>query len=228
MGQIRHLGVDSGQKTGLDILLRRLSKMARFPTTEAEVMALAQEMTTGLIANVAIYPAPPVTVIDLGAAASAYIVARDVAVAAQAAAEQATSDKDDALQALVDDMKIDLRYAENTVDFDDDKLKLIGWGGRKARTALQVPGQPRTLEAPREGEGWIFLDWKAPVDGGKPAAYKVTRRERPDGSWTDVATAIETEFTMTNQERGKEWEYRIIAINKAGEGEPSNTVMAVL
>ena len=31
-----------------------------------------------------------------------------------------------------------------------------------------------------------------------------------------------------NQERGKEWEYRVIAVNKAGEGELSNTVMAVL
>jgi hypothetical protein len=31
-----------------------------------------------------------------------------------------------------------------------------------------------------------------------------------------------------NQERCKEWEYRVIAVNKAGEGQPSNTVMAVL
>ncbi|MEW5995359.1 MAG: hypothetical protein AB1744_13335 [Candidatus Zixiibacteriota bacterium] len=27
---------------------------------------------------------------------------------------------------------------------------------------------------------------------------------------------------------GKEWEYRVIAVNKAGEDGPSNTVMAVL
>ncbi|UCC29353.1 MAG: fibronectin type III domain-containing protein [Phycisphaerales bacterium] len=40
--------------------------------------------------------------------------------------------------------------------------------------------------------------------------------------------AIERQTTLSGQERGKEWEYRVIAVNKAGEGEASNTVMAVL
>jgi hypothetical protein len=39
--------------------------MARFPSTEADVVALAEAMETGLAANVAIYPAPPVAVLDL-------------------------------------------------------------------------------------------------------------------------------------------------------------------
>jgi len=84
------------------------------------------------------------------------------------------------------------------------------------------------LEAPRQGDGWVFLDWKAPIDGGAPSAYKVMRRERPAGAWAETATAVISEATLVEQPKGKELEYRIIAVNKAGEGEPSNTEMVVL
>ena len=154
---------------------------------------------------------------------------QDTALAAAAAAEAATTAKDEALEALADAMKADLRYAENTVNFDDDKLKLIGWSGRKAATTLTPPGQPRLLEAPKQGEGWVFLDWKPPADGGRSAAYTIERRAAgADDHWQAVATAIETEATLVAQPRGPELEYRIIAVNKAGDSPPSNTVMAVL
>ena len=39
---------------------------------------------------------------------------------------------------------------------------------------------------------------------------------RPSGPWTDAGMAIESEITLSNEERGKEWEYRVIAVNKAG------------
>jgi hypothetical protein len=107
-------------------------------------------------------------------------------------------------------------------------LKKIGWSGRKTPQELVAPGQCRTLEAPRQGEGWVFLDWKEPIDGGKPAAYKIQRRERPAGEWQDVAVAMDSETTLVDQPRGKELEYRAVAVNKAGDGEPSNTVLAVL
>lgn len=202
--------------------------MARFPSKEADVVVLAQNLSVGLDASAAVYPSPPVTPADLQTALTAYIAAREASVAAVAAAEEATAAKDEALQNLTDEMKADLRYAENTVDFDDDKLKLLGWGGRKAKTSLETPGQTRSLEAPRQGEGWVFLDWKDPVDGGKVAAYKIQRRLRPKGSWTDIGMAIESEATLSAQEQGKEWEYRVTAVNKAGEGQASNTVTAVL
>ncbi len=202
--------------------------MATFPRTEPEIIALAEEMIAGLTANPTVYPAPPVDIAALTHARDTYLTARNDAVAARAAAEEATGVKDTICGFLIESMKSDLRYAENTVNFDDAKLKLIGWSGRKARTQLEPPGQSRSLEAPRQGEGWVFLDWKAPTDGGKPSAYRVTRRERPAGPWADVATAIETEITLVDQTRGIEFAYRIIAINKAGEGQPSNTVIVVL
>ena len=157
-----------------------------------------------------------------------YNIRRQELVAAQAAAESATADKDEALETLVEGLKADIRYAENTVDFDDDRLKLLGWAGRKGPTPLAVPGQTRLLEGPRQGAGWVFLDWKGPADGGKAAAYTIERRERPAGPWKQVATAIQTEATLVDQPRGAELEYRVIAINKAGAGPPGNTVVVVL
>ena len=202
--------------------------MARFPKAEAEIAALSQAMVSGLTANAATYPAPPVLPAALTTLVSAYTTAKNTAIAAVAAAEAATASKDDALENLTDAMKSDIRYAENKVDYDDDKLKLIGWAGKKNPTPLAIPGQARLLEAPKQGDGWVFLDWKAPVDGGTPSAYRVTRRARPAGAWEDVATAVISEATLVEQPKGKELEYCIIAVNKAGDGEASNTAMVVL
>ena len=125
-------------------------------------------------------------------------------------------------------MKSDIRYAENTIDFDEDKLKLIGWAGRKERTPLAPPCQARLLEAPKQDKSWVFLDWKAPAKGGRPKAYKVERRLRDGGGWQDVATAILTEATLVEQPQKTELEYRVVGINKAGQGQPSNTINVIL
>ena len=157
---------------------------------------------------------------------TAFSTAKNGSVAAQATAEQATGAKDVKLTDLVEGMKSDIRYAENTVNFDDEKLKLIGWGGRRAPVPLLPPGQTRLLEGRNLGDAAITLTWKAPVDGGKPSAYRIMRRERPEGLWGDVGTAVVTEVTLFEQPRGKEFEFRVVAVNRAGEGEPSNTIVA--
>lgn len=201
--------------------------MATFPSTETEVAALALTMVGGFDDNVGVYPSPPVATLDMTALLNAYNDAKGAAVAATAA-ESATSAKVVALEELVAAMKSDLRYAENTVDYDDEKLKLLGWAGRKEPTPQTPPGQTPSLNVVKQGEGWASFTWKSPVDGGNPSAYRVMRRERPAGLWLEVHTAVITEATLVEQPRGKELEYRIVAVNKAGEGEPSNTEMVVL
>jgi len=66
------------------------------------------------------------------------------------------------------------------------------------------------------------------VDGAAVASYKIECHERPAGDWTLISVALECEATLNNQERGKDWEYRIIAVNKTGEGAPRNTAAAVV
>jgi hypothetical protein len=212
----------------------------RFPIKESAVFELAEEVKAGLAAHPAVYPAPPVPAAELQAAIDAYLAARNQTIANKARYEESVRAKDDALATLKHGLKNDLRYAENTVDFDDALLKNLGWSGRKAKHRLQPPGQPGSLAAPKQGEGFLQFVWQKPTDGGKPVAYKIQRRflheldktEKKDkntgDAWSDIAAALETEISLQDQPRGVELEYRVLAINKAGEGPPSNTVMVVL
>nr|VFK54756.1 MAG: hypothetical protein BECKTUN1418F_GA0071002_10546 [Candidatus Kentron sp. TUN]VFK59583.1 MAG: hypothetical protein BECKTUN1418E_GA0071001_10546 [Candidatus Kentron sp. TUN] len=142
--------------------------------------------------------------------------------------EHAIATKNEALDALADDMKMVLRYAENVTHFDDASLKTLGRGGRKARTSLQTPGQTRSLEAPHQGDGWIQLDWKEPTDGGKVAAYKIQRREGDLEIWVDGQAAMGLEITVLGQPSGKGLEFWVVTMDKAGEGESSNGVLVVV
>jgi hypothetical protein len=64
----------------------------------------------------------------------------------------------------------------------------------------------RAFAATLQGGG--FLDWKQPVDGAAAAPYKIEHRKRPAGEWTLISLALESEATLNNQQRGKDWEYR--------------------
>jgi hypothetical protein len=44
----------------------------------------------------------------------------------------------------------------------------------------------------------------------------------------EIAAAVISEAALVDQPRGKELKCRIVAVNKSGDGEPSNTLMVVL
>lgn len=202
--------------------------MATFPKREAEVAALARRLVVGLSTGTEDFPSPPVPVDELQAALDAYNAAKDATVEAEAAAQETYAAKDEAFEDLTDKMKANIRYAEDAAKKNMEKLAQLGWAPRKDKTPLDVPGQVRSLEVLQQGEGWLVLDWKHPIDGGRVSAYRVRCREFEGGGWRDVAMAIDTEVLLNDQKRGVEVAYEVVAVNKAGIGEPSNIVAVTL
>jgi len=207
--------------------------MARFPKREADVYALAQEMIAGYKAKPAIFV--HADVLTLETALAEYQDARRVMLCYEALAKYWIEDKEATLEEVKTLMKQQLAKSEiDTVD-NPKKLKLIGWGPKAEARRLVPPGMPRHLEILHEGKGTLELDWKPPAtqSGGPVRNYVILRRDKPVPgqpftNWQDCQAAIQTETFLTNQPRGIDLEYRIVAINAAGNSIPSNTVAAVL
>ena len=118
------------------------------------------------------------------------------------------------------------------VTHEERELNLIGLSNRSAPTPLAPPAQPVTLEAPRYGDGTVYLRWTAPKGGGKVQAFRIQRRELrsdgPDTDWAVCDMSFITEATLTNQPRGIMLEYRVISANLAGESAPSNAMSVTM
>jgi hypothetical protein len=192
-------------------------------------------MAAGLSGSGVDFPSPPITVGELNTLISNCLGAKNDFVAKKAEAKEATVTKSDRLTDLVDGMKQDLRYAENTVGEDDAKLGLIGWSGRKTPEALTPPEPPSNLHPTMEGPGTITLVWTKPVSGigGAVKSYIVERRDQPQGGgtfseWVQQSFSLEPEIILSSQPTGVQLEYRVISLNPAGTSEASNSTGAVL
>jgi len=165
---------------------------------------------------------------DLQALLDSFVSLCDQVNAHEAAGKMLTRTTSGGREELCDAMKANYGYAETATAPNYEQLELIDWEARKTPTAPDVPGIPRAFEAVRQGEGWVFLDWKSPADGGTVVSYQVESRERPSGDWAICGMALASEIMLANQDRGKDLEYRVIPVNNSGSGEPSATISVVL
>ncbi len=201
--------------------------MATFPTREPDIVALAQSIIQGLADHADQFPKSPYGNQELQGSLEAFFGLRDALTRSQAKVTENLTAKNAGLEELTDRMKAVLRYIEHAAE-NEEQLAYFGWSGRRAPTPLQPPGQCRALEAPRKGPSWVFLDWKEPTEGGKPSYYSIEVSELPDGDWKPAGTSVESEITLANQPAGKSLEYRVFAVNKAGNGVISNVVDVVV
>ncbi len=200
--------------------------MPTFPRTEVEIIALAQLVAEGLGRMAEDFPSPPISANDLQASITEYTVELNATIEADMASKARHAAKDKAFEATVDGVKRILKYAEATAK-SPEKLEGLSWSRRRDKTPLKVPGEVRNIAMGNQGENWVVLSWNPPVEGGLTAAYQIQRKQA-NGAWEDAGVATETEYVVANQPRGVDLSYHVIAVNKAGRGQPSGVVTAVL
>lgn len=83
---------------------------------------------------------------------------------------------------------------------------------------------PRTAECGQDHQGSVDLSWQKPTkDGGKkPFAYIIQKKSK-GGDWEQCKEVPGNELmcTIPNLKEKDEVQFRVIAVNDAGPGEPS-------
>ena len=201
--------------------------MPTFPTKPADVLTLVKTMATGLSVHPEIFPNPPYSPDDLNTEAENYRAKHEANIEAQAHAEETREAEKAALERMKTKAKAVVAFAIHTTH-EERELNLVGWSNRSTPTPTPPPEQPDSLQSPRYGDGTVYLSWAAPNGGGKVQAYRIQRREihtdGPDTDWVDSGMSVIAEATLTNQPKSLMLEYRVIAVNLAGESDPSNVV----
>lgn len=95
-----------------------------------------------------------------------------------------------------------------------------------AKDPYETPGQPGRPEPVDWSKNHVDLKWEPPInDGGAPIeSYIIEKREKGSNRWAKAAEVPgdQNKGTVSHLEEGKEFEFRVIPVNKAGPGEPSD------
>lgn len=101
-----------------------------------------------------------------------------------------------------------------------------------AKNPFDEPGKPGRPEPTNWDKDFVDLEWRAPQsDGGAPIEkYIIQMRDKSGRAWVDAATVpgSRTNGKVENVEEGHEYEFRIVAVNKAGPSEPSDVSKPVI
>nr|XP_029716085.1 twitchin isoform X7 [Aedes albopictus] len=95
-----------------------------------------------------------------------------------------------------------------------------------AKDQFVVPGPPTKPDITDSNYDFITLSWKPPIsDGGsRISGYNIERRDTATGRWIQANKypVANIEFTDTGVMRGHQYDYRVSAVNAAGQGQPSD------
>lgn len=202
--------------------------MPKFPRRETDVLALADNIISGLKSNPAVFPSANPAVLEK--LRTVYQEAKVEQSKALTRAQNATDVKYAKLDGLTAAMRKEIEGAQIDTSGNPGQLGLLGWGDAVAAHPTGPPGAPRALECTKQGPSAVYLDWKVPArgSGGPVRTYVVERNDGPGGGWEEVEVIVDSEIMLTDQPRGAKVEYRVIAANPRGQSAPCDPVSIVL
>ena len=92
---------------------------------------------------------------------------------------------------------------------------------------LDPPGSPGSVEGQEVGADFVSLTWQKPVSdgGGNIIGYYIEKKEANSENWmrcnnTPVNATI---YNVPNLIEDREYDFRVVAVNEAGESKPAET-----
>ncbi|XP_022091183.1 twitchin-like isoform X3 [Acanthaster planci] len=115
-------------------------------------------------------------------------------------------------------------------DTDDYTVSVTNKHGTESAkfkiTVIDKPQGPENVKISGYNEHSVSLTWKPPKDNGNSEIthYVVEYKEVKRGDWTVSSDSVSaTEFTVPNLTEGKEYAFRVAAVNEVGSSEPVQT-----
>lgn len=92
----------------------------------------------------------------------------------------------------------------------------------------EQPGPVTDLNAQKTTKNSITLGWKKPIsDGGSYVTAYILELNEGEDKWKQIKKGKETTHTLGELTEGKEYLFRVKALNESGEGPPTElTVVA--
>jgi len=132
--------------------------------------------------------------------------------------------RDDAAQALIDDLTLLAGYVQTTSGGDVAKIQSAGMSVRAARTPAAVPGQVGNLSVfPSDSAGGLDLQWD-PMPGTKSYEIQTSVDPITPTSWIGQPPVTKSRTSLTGFASGSKIWSRVRAVNPAGIGAWSSEI----
>ena len=194
---------------------------------DVEAIQLCNNLKTALTGN-ANFPTPPVTLVAFGTAITTGQTKLTAADNAQAAAKQATADKDLAIAAMGSLAMQLVSYVDTTANGDESKILSAGLPVRAGRAPVSLPGQVMNLSLTvGDNEGSLDVHWDA-QDKVKSYEVQVSPDPFTPTSYVTKDTVTKSSATLTGLTSGAKVWVRVRAINSKGKGAWSDPAVKVV